>query len=86
MEKYFINYHTGAGNEIIEVNDLDEAKEIAFDGIAYTQSDITIETLEGEVITKAKWWGVIPDEDVADEDVLTTIGNGYYQVWSDEYE
>lgn len=83
MKKYFINYHTGAENKIVEVNDLDEAITIAEDGMAYTQSDVTIETLDGEVITKAKWWGVLPD---GDDDVLFFIGHGIYQNWSDELE
>ncbi|WP_040205333.1 hypothetical protein [Neobacillus jeddahensis] len=83
MEKYFINYHTGAGNLIVEVNEIDEAKRIAEEGVAYTQTQITIETLDGEVITESRWWGVEPEED---SNVLEIIGDGYFQTWSDELE
>ncbi|PIE91689.1 hypothetical protein CO726_30835 [Bacillus fungorum] len=80
MEKYIVNYHTGITEEV-EVNDLNEVKEIAQKGIAYTQEKITIETLDGEVITTAYWYGVSPQEDDA---VLETVGGGFYQTWSDE--
>lgn len=83
MEKYFINYHTDAGDQVVEVYDLDEAKRIAKEGIAYTQSPITIELMDGQVITESRWWGVEPEED---SDVLEIIGGGYYQTWSDELE
>jgi hypothetical protein len=82
MEKYIINYHTGAGNEEVEVYDLDEAKELAKEGIAYTQEKVTIETLEGEVITTARWYGVKPQED---DSVLVEVGGGFYQAWDDEF-
>ncbi|MFF1995016.1 hypothetical protein ACFVWC_28110 [Bacillus mycoides] len=80
MEKYIVNYHTGITEEV-EVNDLNEVKEIAKKGIAYTQEKITIETLDGEVIATAYWYGVFPQED---DDVLETVGGGFYQTWSDE--
>ncbi|MEK7019844.1 hypothetical protein [Bacillus sp. FSL R9-9410] len=79
MEKFIVNYHTGVTEEI-EVNDLNEAKEVAKEGIAYTQEKITIETLDGEVITTAYWYGVPPQED---DDVLENVGGGFYQKWSD---
>lgn len=84
MEKYFINYHTGAGNQEVEVYDLDEAKQIAKEGIGYTQENVTIETTEGEVVTTAIWFGVKPEED--DSTVLEEIGGGHYQLWTDELE
>ncbi|MDA2150806.1 hypothetical protein PDN20_19285 [Bacillus cereus] len=80
MEKYIVNYHTGVTEEV-EVNDLSEAKKIAEEGIAYTQEKITIETLDGEVITTSYWYGISPQED---DNVLETVGGGFYQVWSDE--
>lgn len=81
MEKYFINYHTGTGNQTVNVYDLNEAKEIAKEGITYTQENITIETLDGEVITTSRWWGVSPNED---DIVLEVIGGGFYSIWDDE--
>lgn len=80
MEKFIINYHTGITDEV-EVYDLDEAKKIAKEGIAYTQENITIETVEGEVLTTSRWYGVSPEDDYQ---VLEIIGGGFYQVWDDE--
>lgn len=80
MEKYIINYHTGVTEEV-EVNGLSEAKKVAEEGIAYTQENITIETLDGEVIATAYWYGVSPQEG---DDVLEVVGGGFYQMWSDE--
>ncbi|WP_424578030.1 hypothetical protein [Bacillus cereus] len=80
MEKYIVNYHTGVTEEV-EVNDLSEAKKVAEKGIAYTQEKITIETLDGEVITTSYWYGISPQED---DNVLETVGGGFYQVWIDE--
>ncbi|MBU4642477.1 hypothetical protein CN995_01950 [Bacillus cereus] len=80
MEKYIVNYHTGVTEEV-EVNGLSEAKKVAEEGIAYTQENITIETLDGEVITTAYWYGISPQED---DNVLETVGGGFYQAWSDE--
>ncbi|PEE94736.1 hypothetical protein [Bacillus cereus] len=80
MEKYIVNYHTGVTEEV-EVNGLSEAKKVAEEGIAYTQENITIETLDGDIITTAYWYGVSPQED---DDVLETVGGGFYQIWSDE--
>lgn len=80
MEKYIVNYHTGVTEEV-KVSDLSEAKKVAEEGIAYTQEKITIETLDGEVITTSYWYGVSPQED---DNVLETVGGGFYQVWSDE--
>lgn len=81
MEKFTINYHTGI-KEIVEVYDLDEAKQVAKEGIGYTQEKISIEQ-DGEVITTANWYGVEPGEEDA---VLETISGGFYQLWTDELE
>ncbi|GIX59964.1 hypothetical protein BPADB04_49940 [Bacillus paranthracis] len=80
MEKYIVNYHTGVTEEV-EVNGLSEAKKVAGEGIAYTQENITIKTLDGEVITTAYWYGISPQED---DNVLETVGDGFYQAWRDE--
>jgi hypothetical protein len=82
MLNLIINYHTGI-TESITVSDLDEAKQAAYNGIAYTQEKVSIQTTEGETITESHWYGVEPDED---DLVLVTVGNGFYQLWSDELE
>ena len=82
MEKFIIDYKTGV-TENVEVYDLNEAKEIALEGIAYTQEHVVIKNEDGEVLTQATWYGVEPEED---DHVLITVGEGFYQTWSDELE
>lgn len=78
--KYYINYNTGAGNEWADT--LDEAKEIADNGAAYTQKDIVIEDEDGNEITRRPWWGVQYDEDEGDEINPICFGNfGYFGDW-----
>lgn len=81
VEVFFINYHTGAGNETVMVNDLQEAKEIAKEGIRYTQQNVTIENVNGDVICTARWYALSPEEE---DHVLEHIGGGFYQIWDDE--
>lgn len=89
--KYYINYHTGAGNEII-AGTLEEAKKNADENAAYTQADITIHSTDGdepgEIICRRSWWGVEYDPDAAESeegDSVITFGNfGYYGPWRDE--
>ncbi len=78
--KYYINYGTGAGNELVE-GTLDEAKKVAEDGLAYTQTDIRIQTEHGEDVAVLNWYGVTPNED----DVVTAkFGDfGFYGEWWD---
>ena len=78
--EFVINYQTGVKHNV-NAADLNEVKEVALEGIAYTQENVTIETPEGEVLTAARWYGVEPEED---DQVLTEIGGGFYQVWDDE--
>lgn len=80
MEKFVINYHTGV-TDTVEVNDLDQAKELAKEGMAYTQEKVTIETEDRVVITTAHWYSITPEED---DQVLVTVGEGFYQTWTDE--
>lgn len=78
--KYFINYGTGAGNEYVE-GTLDEAKKVAEDGLSYTQTDVKVQTEDGDDVAILKWYGVQPNED----DVVTAqFGDyGFYSEWSD---
>lgn len=78
--KYYVNYGTGAGDEVVD-GTIDEAKKVAEDGIAYTQTDIKIQTEEGEDVAVLPWYGVAPEED----DVVTArFGDfGFYGEWHD---
>lgn len=81
--KYYINYHTGAGDEWIE-GTLDEAKEAADDGAAYTQQDITIEDENGDAVCFRPWWGTEYDPDATEdrEDEVIQFGSfGHYGEW-----
>lgn len=79
--KFIINYHTGVVHEI-EAEDLAEAKQIAVEGMTYTQQKVSIEQEDGEVLATSYWFGVAPDEDDA---VLARFGDyGFYQLWDDE--
>jgi len=82
MKTFAINYNTGAGDQTVEVDSLDEAKEIAKEGIAYTQQDVTITEMDGIELSRARWYGIEPAED---EDILEAFGGGYYAAWQDSY-
>lgn len=79
MKKFIINYHTGVKNEV-EAADLEEAKAIAQEGIAYTQENVSIEDEEGTTLAVARWYGISPEEH---DDVLEVVGNGFYADWQD---
>lgn len=78
--KYYINYGTGVGNEWID-GSLEDAKRVAEEGLAYTQTDIKIQTEDGEDVSILNWYGVLPCED----DVITAqFGDyGFYGEWID---
>lgn len=81
--KYYINYHTGAGNQTIE-GSIDDAMRIADEGAAYTQERITIEDEKEREVAIRPWWGVAydPDETEDSEDEVIQFGNyGYYGAW-----
>lgn len=82
MTKYTINYNTGVTQEV--EGTLDDAKAAAKKGASYTQEKITIhDALTGAVVSTARWWGIVPDEDFED-DILLQFGDaGYYSVWED---
>lgn len=78
--KYYVNYGTGAGDEYVE-GTLDDAKKVAEDGIAYTQTDIKIQTEDGEDVAVLTWYGVAPEED---DIVIARFGDfGFYGEWHD---
>lgn len=76
--KYFINYGTGAGNEEVD-GTIEDAKRVAEDGLSYTQTDVKIQTEDGEDVAVLNWYGVQPEED----DVVTArFGDfGFYGEW-----
>ena len=82
---YFINYHTGAGDEWFE-GTLDEAKIQADADAGYTQQEITIEDEDGNTISTRRWCGGSYDVDVLylwfDDPIV--LGNlGFYSDWRD---
>ena len=82
---YFINYHTGAGDEWFE-GTLDEAKIKADAEAAFTQQNITIEDEDGNTISTRPWCGVSYDEDDLDmwcEDPIVFGTFGFYSDWWD---
>lgn len=79
--EYYINYHTGVGDEWFE-GDLEDAMEAAESGVCYTQQNVTIETYDGnefECVAKLPWCGCAPEDE---DDVLIDYGSfGYYGQW-----
>ncbi len=85
MEKYFINYHTGAGNEHAQT--LEEAMKKADKGAAYTQQDITIEDNNNTVILRRRWCGIAYNPETADDsiqDIIQFGKFGYFAAWEEE--
>jgi uncharacterized membrane protein YdfJ with MMPL/SSD domain len=80
MEKYMVNYGTGAGNSYHAT--IDEAKAAAKDGMTYTQQSVKIiDTDTDDVVSVSRWWSVAPTDE---SDVLCQIGSfGYYADWQD---
>ena len=85
MGKYYINYHTGAGNGWYE-GTLDEVKAIADDEACYTQQSIAIEDENGNPVSIRGWCGIEydPETDEEDEDEVIQFGSfGHYGAWHD---
>lgn len=87
MRKYLINYHTGAGNLIID-GALEEAMIEADEGAAYTQTDYDVCDPENpdKVYAVRRWWGVKyndnpEDNDVLEQDPICFGDYGYYSDW-----
>lgn len=75
--KYYINYHTGAGNEWFE-GTIEQAMERADDGAGYTQQNITIEDERGREVARRTWWGTEFNPFMAEESELDVIQFGEY--------
>lgn len=78
MEKFIINYGTGVFEEV-EVEGLEQAQEIAVEGMSYTQTSVKIEQ-DGEVVSTSMWYGVAAEED---DEVLASFGSqGFFGEWN----
>lgn len=94
MSKYYIDYGTGAGNEVVE-GSIGDAQERADTGACYTQCSITIYEVDEQAkllmpIYQRDWCGVAFDEEQAElyedgenADVLDYGDFGYYAPWQD---
>lgn len=80
MEKYYIDYGTGAGNEWVE-GSIDEAKKAADDGATYTQCDIVISDENEDEIIRRKWYGYKLSEDDDVTDPIEFGDFGFYDDW-----
>lgn len=84
MERYYINYGTGAGNEYVD-GYLEDAQRVADEGATYTQCSITIYAVNsnGDIddnpICERTWWGVAYDGD--ESDVIDFGSFGHYGAW-----
>lgn len=58
--RYYINFGTGAGNEYVD-GTLEDAKKVAQDRLAYTQTDVKIQTEGREDVAVLNWYGVKPE-------------------------
>lgn len=76
--KYYVNYGTGAGNRTVE-GSLEEAMQVAEDGLTYTQQSVHIQNEDGDEVAWLPWYGVAPEE----EDVVTCRfgDSGFYGEW-----
>lgn len=81
--EYTINYHTGAGNETIESDDLEAVKAQADEGAAYTQQPITIEDENGKEVARRTWYGTEISEGDA-EDPIEFGSSGFYGDWNEQ--
>jgi len=81
---YSVRYGTGTG-DISGIKSVEEAKELADNGAAYTQCSIVIEDDEGVEVCRRAWCGVRYDPDNLDtqcEDRIDYGDLGYYDDWS----
>jgi len=80
MEKYMVDYGTGAGNSYHAT--IDEAKIVAKNGMAYTQQSVKIvDTTTDSLVAISRWWSVAPNDE---SEVLCQFGSsGYYADWQD---
>ena len=76
MDKYYIDYGTGAGNEWV-IGTLEEAKRVAAEGVSYTRTDAVILEDGEEEVARLVWCDCPPDDDNI-EVVVDFGGFGFY--------
>lgn len=86
MKNLIINFNNGFTTDV-EVQDLNEAKEIAEEQMSYTQQNVTIQTEDGQVLAVSRWYGYeATEEEKEDGVVLAEFGNsGFYAIWEEEF-
>lgn len=77
MERYLIDFGTGAGN--LFANTIDKAMQLAKEGLAYTALSVHITDTQGKTVATLPWYGLEPAED----DIVTAkFGTfGFYGGW-----
>ena len=78
VQRYYIDYGTGAGNEWVE-GTLEDAQKTAAESVAYTQTDAVI-LEDGEEVARLAWCGCRPDDD--DIEVVADFGDFGYYYWA----
>ena len=93
MSKYFIDYGTGAGNEYV-TGELKAAKKVADEGACYTQTSISIYSVDDEgnhsknPVASRTWYSVPFDPDLyedGEDAYIIKFGNEYFDEWTEEY-
>ena len=80
---YYIDYHTGAGNEYAKT--LEEAMSLADKGAEYTQQNISIIDENGICVAQRCWFGVAYDDDEYDCEHPIEFGTyGFYDDWDED--
>ena len=81
MPTFIIDLNNGCTYDINALN-LSEAKMKAFSFFSNTKTDVTILNHSGDVLTESLWFDYTPTND---DFVLCLIENGFYQLWTDEF-
>lgn len=80
IDEYYIKYNTGAGDVII-TGTLEEAQTEADSSSAYTQKNIDIYDSDGEIVATRRWYGVAPDEEDEERNIIRFGDFGFYDAW-----
>lgn len=80
--KYYIDYCTGVGNEIVE-GTLEQAMQVADEGAAYTQQDIKIFDEDHDIVVIRRWIGVNFCNGYEAENPILFGSAGFYDDWSE---
>lgn len=82
MNKYYVDYSTGAGDFVVK-GSLKEAMKHADEGIAYTQKSVFIKDYDThENVAMRQWYAVPPGSNVENSKNIIEFGNfGYYGDW-----